>query len=212
MKYPHAHKGVTKIFVGVLFDVIASVLSTVYAVILANKGDKLSALEIVAGILVLVAFILQLVGLSQARKDNRNFGVALWIILFAILGVVTNIVLTLVVSDLTATWYVIVSTVIAAYVSISSLLVVLCVISGISDLADDLGENGYAHRGRIIRFILVCLFLISVILTVVSTIMAGDATAAKVVAWISFGAALVDLFANVWYFIYLARAPRKLSK
>ena len=216
MKYPHAVKGVKKLFVASLLEVISTLMVIASAVMLVAAGNDANSpllapaatLALVASIPLLVAFILQLIGLIQAKADERSFGTALWLILLAlILSVVSSIF-----SAIAATWSVYFSSTLSAVSTALNACVVLYVLAGIANLADDLGESSYASRGRVLRIILLVLFLISIAMRLISTFVRPNAEVTQIMGYVSLAASAVQFVANVWYFFYLARAGKKLSK
>ena len=85
MTYPHAHKGVKKLFISELIAIIVSLLPFV-GTILVNldpnyPNGSLSSVGLYLGLAgvvgLIVVFILQLIGLIQAGKDESSFKIAL---------------------------------------------------------------------------------------------------------------------------------------
>ena len=211
MKYPHAHSGVKKIFVGALLELITSALMiavTILLIYFSNLGDLTVTLTLVASIISVVAFIFQLIGLFQARKDESSFSGALWSIFLVIILTIAQIPL----SYLTGEWVKYVTSSTDAVKSLLSIAVIMYILAGISNLADSLGESGYAARGRIIRVLLMIVFIAALGMRLVSTFVKGSEPLNNVMSYVSIGSAVIELIANIWYFFYLARAPKKLSK
>ena len=216
MKYPHAVKGVKKLFVASLFEIISTLMVIASAVMLVVAGNDANSpllapagtLALVAGIPLLVAFILQLVGLIQAKADERSFGTALWLILLALILTVVSSIFSMVATS----WSVYFSSTLSAVSTAFNACVVLYVLAGIIKLADDVGENSYASRGRVLRIVLLVLFILSVGMHLISTFVNPNAEVTKIMTYVSMGASIVELVAHIWYFFYLARAGKKLSK
>lgn len=211
MKYPHAHSGVKKIFIGALLEVISSALMiavTILLIYFSNLTDVSVTLTLVASIVSVVAFIFQLIGLFQAKKDEGSFSGALWSIFLVIIITIAQIPL----SYLTGDWVTYVTSSADAVKSLLSIAVIMYILSGISNLAGSLGESGYASRGRIIRVLLMIVFLAALGMRLVSTFVKGSEQLNNVMGYIAIGSSVVELVANIWYFFYLARAPKKLSK
>lgn len=103
MRYPNAFSGVKKIWLAEILMLFAAVLSIVLIfVVAANStmnGEELvvsdsittaaGAITIGTALIVLVAFVLNLIGLINARKDESSFSNAL---LFTLLGIAAGIV------------------------------------------------------------------------------------------------------------------------
>ena len=212
MKFPSAHAGVKKIFLAALFELIATVLTIVSAVLIAinekNFADGVLALGLAAGALALVAFIFQLIGLNQARRDDRSFGSALWVVFIAILATLVSIIL----SFFKGEWVAYVTGGLDAFVSACGTVVVIYIVTGIFTLANKLGEKGFADNGRALRVILTVLFIIAIVLRLLASFLRPNQDIITVMGYVSIGSAALQFIAEIWYFIYLARAPRKLSK
>ena len=91
--FPNAEKGVKKLFKAEIFALIAAVIAVAAAVAmiiggaLGEAGNEAAAfaalgagvlIGVGAGVLLIVAFVLNLVGLLNAQKDDRNFTIALY--------------------------------------------------------------------------------------------------------------------------------------
>ena len=103
MKFPSAFSGVKKIWLAEILMLLAAVLSIVLIIVVAvngtMEGEEIIVSETVKGIaggitiatalIALVAFVLNLIGLISARKDEESFGKAL---LFTLLGIIASVV------------------------------------------------------------------------------------------------------------------------
>lgn len=217
MRYPNARAGVKKIFIAELFELISAILVVVSAAILclpeaSNSGSTLASLAgwllIGAVAPAILAFIFQLIGLIQAKRDEGCFGNALVMVFMGIIALLIRFGF----SFINAVWAIRTCSILTAFANACSVVVVLYILSGISNLADDLGEHSFANHGRMLRVILTILFLVSIVLDIISTFVRPNENASRVMGFVAVGAAVIDFIAEVWYFIYLARAPKKLSK
>ena len=111
MTFPNAYHGVKKIFTAEILSIIAAFLALVTAVVAivaavsmaAGEEDAAAAaglgtvgLIIASGVLYIISYIMNLVGLHQAGKDEANFKTAFIIMIFTlILTVVTVIINTI---------------------------------------------------------------------------------------------------------------------
>jgi len=217
MKFPSAHKGVRTIFIGVLLEVLAAIIGIVnsflatlpeYAVRNSAIYNISGVLAIVAGVMVVIAFILEIVGLFQAKADDKSFAYALWVILFVIIATIVRICF----SFINQPWVKDTCVVIDAVAGVSGLVVVLYIVTGISNLSFKLKEESFAASGRVLRIIIAILFLVSLALSLVANFVRMNQDVIKIMGYVAIGAAVVEFIAYVWYFIYLACAPKKLSK
>ena len=104
MKFPNAYNGVKKIYLAEILLILATILGIATIAVLAANNVNLDAAELnlegtpatltlVFGIggalLALIAFILNLLGVISARKDDDGFKMALF---FTLIGIVCSIV------------------------------------------------------------------------------------------------------------------------
>ena len=115
MKFPNAYSGVKKIWLAEILMLLAAVLGIIMVIVVAGNtqvvdgevvavaesvGTPAAILTIGTALLALVAFILNLVGIISARKDDDAFKIALFVTLVGIIASViasiwsTNAVLT----------------------------------------------------------------------------------------------------------------------
>ena len=108
MTFPNAAKGIKTLFIGELLALISAIsigLSIIFSkpivsgnevVDIAAAGGQLTMAAIlisVGGIIAIVAYIMQLVGIAKAARDEEAFKGALYLILFSILLSIAGTVL-----------------------------------------------------------------------------------------------------------------------
>lgn len=162
MKYPNAYRGVKKIFSSDVFAMI-----TIVCLLLALIPPLGLPLMIVAGCLSIVSYVLLVVGICQAAKDEPTFLQARTAVIVALVCSLLRLFI-----DEGNLLYSIISLI----ESIASLCCSVFVIRGIIELARSLKNLRMSERGRkLIRLILIltiCAFvlrLIASILTVSQT-------------------------------------------
>ena len=93
MKYPNASNGVNKIFMSEIISLIASIIIAICSIVLmvCYEEPGLEALAAAMGVVVfvglgifVVAYILQIVGINRASKDEPTFKVSLIAIIAAL--------------------------------------------------------------------------------------------------------------------------------
>ena len=101
MRFPNGYKGVKKLFASEILNIVTTLLLFVTAVLNIINSKKSSddrfiaavfILLLIAGIVAILSFLLQIIGINQSRKDGRYFGSAL-IFLFA--GIPADVVASL---------------------------------------------------------------------------------------------------------------------
>ena len=101
MRFPNTFKGIQKIWIAEMLMLLASVLSIVLLFVVANNSAVVEdvlvvaidtptqVLSIASAVLMIVAFVLNLIGIINCRKDDKNFVNAL---IATVLGVICGIV------------------------------------------------------------------------------------------------------------------------
>ena len=104
MKFPNAYNGVKKIYLAEVLLILAAILGIATIVALAVNNVSLDAAElnlegtpatltlifgVGAALIALIAFVLNLLGVMSARKDDDNFKMALF---FTLIGIGCSIV------------------------------------------------------------------------------------------------------------------------
>lgn len=169
MKFPHAHKGVKLIFIAEIITLLATLVALVAAIIVSaatsgNAGLTATAatLTFISGIAGIVVFVADVAGLFCGAKDSREFKIALWIVLA---GILVSIAYTVLQSlDATKGLSPILFAVLATVSTLCDFFVVLCVLFGISGLAEKLGNSEMAEKGRKLAFYVILIYAVSLIL------------------------------------------------
>ena len=209
MRFPHAHGGVKKLFIGEILQIIAAVLGIVVAVLgaiaLAQESEAfagaVTGVGIAALVLVVVGAVIQFIGFIQAGKDDGNFRVALWcIILVMILSVVTTI-LESVNKDLN-----VLVAVLDAVSNVAKVFVTIYMLYGIMSLAGKLGEGAMARRGNFLVWAVVILFVVTTALSLFGKFIP------VVAGGLAIGASVVETIIYVLTVIYLGSATKMLRK
>ena len=101
MRFPNTFKGIQKIWIAEMLMLLASVLSIVLLFVVANNSAVVEdvlvvaidtptqVLSIASAVLMIVAFVLNLIGIINCHKDDKNFVNAL---IATVLGVICGIV------------------------------------------------------------------------------------------------------------------------
>jgi len=216
MKFPNAHKGVKKLFICELIGVVATLLAIATAV-LAAIGLKDSSVLAAAGamalssvIVLIVLFVLQLVGLHQAGKDELQIKYAFCI---TVLGVILAIVSSIL-TNFNGRGIELAKTFVDAAVKVSQLLAGYYVLMGISALAGKLKDVAMEKKGRALANWVVFFFFVSIVFNILSTVLLPHSP-----EWlkVTLGvlvivASVVELIVYVVTFFYYAKAVKMLKK
>ena len=161
MRFPNGYAGVKKLFASEILNIISTVLAIVASTITVIYSKQITIPQylpvviislMVVGFIALIAFILQLVGLSQARKDAPYFITAF---VFVFVGVVASIAASVVGGTL--------GNIFSGIDAVASLIVSVYTILGVYDLAEKMENSNVMLHGKIAIFIGASAFAISVI-------------------------------------------------
>ena len=216
MKFPHAYKGVLKLFVAEIISIAAAVVGLVTA-ILANIPNlniaAPAALGTVSIVALIVAFVLQLIGLIQASRDEYNFRAALFVVIVAIVLSIVNSVLTALPDQNTA--LTLVEAFLEAFSKVASIIVIVLVLGGIANLAEKLHNSEMAEKGHTLVFWVVLLFAISVLFGLFPNFFVfnpvGDGWSIFFTI-ITILAAVIELVVYINVLVYLYKATKMLKK
>lgn len=214
MRFPYAHKGMKKYFIGELLAILAGVLVAVAAILVVKPSDVLVAtagyMTIASGVLLVVGFVIQMVGLWQGGNDEGHFRTAFWIIIFSIVITITSTIL----SSVAKNWdkLSLTTSLLDIFTSVSQIFVFILVLGGIMNLASSLGREDMERRGRFIMWVIVILFVVGIVLTVIPTFLGNGEGVQKAIAIISVISSFVTLVTYVIYVLYLGAAVRMLRK
>ena len=211
MKFPNAFAGVKKLYTSEILSLIALIcgLITVFAafftagVIEAGLDSAVDTslgvtgvFTILTGILFLIAFILNLVGLSQAGKDDPTFKLALYATILAIvISAGASFVPEGVVKEL-----------LTVVNEIMLLLVSLLSITGIMSLSRQCMNAEMENRGKKLIKIITASIIVAGISNIVYHFFAEGAVVLGIVSIV------IDLIASLIYLGYLNRARKMLAE
>ena len=211
MRFPKAHAGVTKIFIAQILVIVAAVIGLTGTILLFIPPTTVvgATVGLVSLILMVLAFILQLVGLYQGGYDEGNFRVAFYVVIVAIVLTTLGIILGRIPGMPS-----IVPSVLETVGDVSAVIVTLYTLFGIAVLAKKLGDERMATRGKKLGILVFILFAASTILGLIPTfVTAGENEPLKIFfAVIGIGAAVIELITYVLIFFYLGRATKMLRK
>ena len=215
MKFPRAYKGVKKVFIGELLEIVSAIAALVSSVLaaLVTEGKlpevvaaAVAGVALAAGIIAIIAFIIQMIGLFQAGFDENSFRTAFWTVLFTIALSIASVIL----SSFPVTK--IAADVVDTLITVLRLFVVLFILNGIVVLAQRLNNEAMASEGRLLAFILIALFGISAILNIIPVFFGSVDWAAKVSAIIAIVVSVLQFITYIIFVVYLGRATRMLKK
>lgn len=216
MRFPNAFDGVSKIRTSQILAVVATALLFISAILglamiplsSGGPGNALYALlaafgfvAMAAGIISIIALIINIIGINRASKDEPIFKTAL-------IAVVVNILLSGIGSAAGENGSTL-SDLMSILSSVAQVITCILIIRGIISLADQLGDGEMVERGNTTRNLVLCLFAVSLVLKAVSDFfIRGSGTASSILTLV---AAILSLVQFIVYLSYLTRAKNMLA-
>ena len=224
MKFPNAANGVKKIFTAEILSLISGICMFVMIVLLVvalaaakavsggadgaaagavASGAGTLVFGIGSGVLAIIAFILNIVGISKASKDEESFRMAL----FAVIG---GIILSVIGTAFNSVnGYV--SSIMQALQVVADLLVLLYVIQGIRYLSLKLNRPDIDQKGQNLFKIIFIVLVLQFIARIVVIIFGGMA-ASITAAIIALIAVILSVIEYILYLAFLAKAKKMLAE
>lgn len=216
MKYPRAQKGVTLLWIAALISIIVSVVAVIGAILSGFSFDndivKKAGLGVLggAGIAALVVFILELIGLVEAKEDEKGFR-------FALIAVFVSIILSIVSGIFNAfdqDVLKLIGRIFDVLSSVSSLGSLTFIFVGIMNLAGKLNDQKMVARGRRLIHIIWFVFISSIVLSFVSVVLPtniGDWVKILIGA-LALVSAILELVSTILTYVYYYKAKEMLKQ
>ena len=218
MKFPNAAKGVKKLFSAEILYLLSVILIGVVSVITVIINNKMTNVSnavavlilvgfIAGGVLAVIAFILQIVGLVQASRDERAFK---GVILLTVFGIIVSVIGAFFSKD---SFINSLSTTINSVVSVISIILIIL---GIGNMSLQLERQDMIERGgRIIR-IIVWLAIISIIMNLISIFLPqniDDASdlAKVIILSLTVIALMLNIAEYILYLSFLSKTKKMLN-
>ncbi|MDO4859987.1 MAG: hypothetical protein Q4A48_03070 [Bacillota bacterium] len=210
MTYMEAYYGVKKVFIAEVLAAISALAGIAAAVIEANAGQgtgkAATVLASFGGILLVltvISYILSLVGLHQAAKDEPFFKTAFTI---SVLGLLCS----LAGGVLSAIGYESAQSIAEFANQILQIMIIIYVIYGIISLAGKLKDRKLEQNGKRLVMLVTVLLFISIIISLMADMFSKKA-GEMVVGAVGIVSALLLFVSYVLYLILLGRAVKTLG-
>ena len=203
MKYPNAYKGEKKLLISEILNVIASAgnfaVGLLIVIIGSNTGKKIEMAMLITALVAtfvgIIAFIIQLIGLNQARKDEPQFKTAL---IFAVVGIAASAVF-IITSGSFANFF-------SGINEVATQLVGIYTILGIHSLALKLGDKKIEKWAKIATVAVAVVFAFAVMDRLIVIFNPHFDTVMDICC------SGLELFAHVIFLVMLAHAKTMLSR
>lgn len=216
MRFPNAEKGVKKIFTAEILGLLSAICLVAAAVTrevvgaLTKASGTIIIVATVTGIaallLMLLSYVLNIVGISQASKDEDAFRISLYV---AIFGIVFSLLSGFLGNAFEGNAYA--QRIISVIPDLVNLCMMVYVVIGIRNLAVQLSDPVMEGKGQ---NILRTVFVMEIIIFVVrafSGMIQTDAAAMIAIACLGF-AGILSIVTYVLYLAYLSKARKMLAR
>lgn len=223
MKFPNASQGVKKLFTSEILNIIAGFLLFIGAIgaaiaaagamSAANQdsltggqtaallgGGAITAVFMFGGLVIsIIAYIMMIVGLNNARKDDSNFNTAF-------IFVFVSLILSVISSFIPGVF----GQILSSISQLATMFVTVFIILGIRSLAIQLGNQQVENKGKTILYIIAAVYILAFIAKLVSTF--TTASAAVVSGVLAVIVIVLDIIAYIIFLTYLAQAKKMLEQ
>ena len=218
MNYENAGKGISKIFTGEIISLIGTVtlmitgILSVFALAMEETGEQPETLFITTGVfaivsivLMLTAYIINLVGIGQAAKDEASFRSAFYA---AIFGIVFSVLSGFLGNASEGNSFA--QRVISIIPDLINLIMMICIVSGILRISAEMHNSEMVGKGETILRIVFTVTIISFVVRVVGGLIQSYAGMYVMAAIVAFSGILtvVNYFL---YLSYLSKAKKMLA-
>ena len=215
MNFPNAHKGVKKIFTAEIFAIIAVVLllcGAVFALSLIKlTAESDIAVAAVTALVTLLgglgfgiaSFVINLVGILQAKKDEHNFYYAF---VFVIIPIITSVFAAI----FSQNTYV--QSIADGVRNICEVAVMVFIIGGVRELANKLGNAKMTDSSNLALRIITAVYGILILARVIEIVFDFLPVMVTAAGILSVIAGVVNIVAHVYYFFFLGRAVKMLKQ
>ena len=221
--FKNAYEGIKKIFTAEIIMLIASIVALVGAIVTVTadpnavkdalnnaSGTSLPTSVVILGIVALafgicalVAFILNLVGLVQAKKDEANFNTAL---LLTIAGIVVSILSGILSKNESVTSF------LNTAVELAYLLATMFIVYGIISLAKQLKNTPVETKGNKLLKLIVIVYGVGIAAKLLSAIFTAAKLDPIIIGIVGIISALLTVVSHLIYISLLSDAKKMLAK
>ncbi|MBQ7700420.1 MAG: hypothetical protein IJT49_08780 [Clostridia bacterium] len=215
MNFPNAHKGVKKIFVAEIFAIAAVIFllcGAVFALALAKLSaeDEFAVSAIIALTTLLAglgfgvaSFVINLVGILQAKKDENYF-------YYAFVFVIIPIIASAFAAIFSKNAYV--QSISDTVRNICEVVVMIFIIGGVKELAKKLGREDMVNSANLAYRIITAVYVLLMIARVTEVVFDFLPMMVTAAGILSIVAGVINVVAHVYYFVFLGRSVKMLKQ
>lgn len=232
MAFPNASKGLKRIFTAEVIGLIAMALLLLATFLMFPKADSEDVDQSSTGMLIFfgssmlalfASFVVNITGLTVARRDDRYFRVGFRILIADIIlnGILTLVLpivsfgILLMIEDIDTMMSVgeisaLITSILSVITKLADGAIKVFVVLGIVNISKQLGDSERAESGRKLVWVLAVTVVVETALTAVVSAMGGKAASVEALI-ISIPSVVLVLFQYVIYLSYLSDANKMLS-
>lgn len=215
MRFENAYLGVKKIFTSEMLALIGAVcgmVSLLFAYVIKDKinaetvdnataagGTGFLVFGAIAGVCLLVGFILMILGVNKAKADEDAFKTAFIAIFVALIaGVVASFI-----SQKT------INGILTIVSDVAELMITIYIIEGIRNLARKLERKDMDEKGNNLFKMIIAMYALVIIARIILAIFGSKSEV--VAAILVVGAGVVEVVQYILYLVYLKKAKEMLA-
>lgn len=223
MRFPNGFKGVSKVFAAEILGLVANVIvaiigglgiASVAALSTADGAEAgLAGLGVsliltgVMSVILIIALILRLVGLSQAGKDEPAFRSAFIVSIFVLILVVVTGILSATVGQNS-----IIDEVVEIVQRICNIVVIFLVIGGVQNFAVRLSNEKMLNRGSSVAWLIAIPYILAAIASILVLIFKNNEAMQTVAAIMALVSGVLSIIGSIAYVVYLGQAKKMLKE
>ena len=206
MTYPNAFKGVKNIYYSGILSLVVAALSILMAVLAYRNGGSgpgaVFAILVLMIILSLIVFVMNLVGICQAVRDEDTFRTAR-----------TAAIVSLILSVLSSLLedYALLNTLLELAGKISSFICSVYVVKGIMALARKLNQTEMEERGRKLINLIIIVFSAGFVLALLHAFIPTSKAGLAFTLVLAVAILVVAIVELIMYLSYLSKAVKMLD-
>ena len=207
MSYRNAKKGIGQIYKAELITLVAAILGIIGMIVFLASGSAKSTggmvaggiPVLIAGILLIIAYIINLIGINNASKDEPQFKTALIIALIALISSA--------IQSIMETRGIKAELIFDAIANVCEVLIMIYVISGIGKIAKKLGKKKVSRLSKNTINVTCGVYVLGFIANLISDIFKAKSmmTVAAVIAII---AGILMIVAYIYYLRTLSQGSK----
>lgn len=197
MRFPSAQKGVSKLFAAQILLIIAAACGIVGGIGIFTEPTLTVIFGVATVILMIIAYILEIIGVAQAQRDDDYFKAAL---VCTIIGIVIAVISGIFQLNATA------SSILTFISTIANILVTIFIIMGIRSVSEKLGDDDLARKANRQLYLIAINYAIGIVIQFIGSIMGATESFFIVAGILSIAGNVIQIVTFILFLILLNKA------